>query len=222
MGVLLRTVDLKKTYNTGANEVHALNNVSIEIHEGQITAIRGRSGSGKTTLLNVVGTLDEPDKGEVYFQGKNILKFSEMAKNNLRRKDFAFIFQSIALMPNMTAFENVEFALRLANVKERSNRVDECLKYVGMYERRKHMPSELSGGEQQRIAIARAIAHKPKIIFADEPTAQVDTKMALQIIDVFRKLVEKENVTIVMTTHDLSILDKVDHIYAVGDVIGFP
>lgn len=208
-----------RDFKSGREVIHAVKNVSIAIPTGKLTILRGRSGSGKTTLLNILGALDEPTAGEVTFLGKKITQISQDQKDSIRRKEMGFVFQSVALISLMTAYENVEFALRVASFdpKQRKERAEECLNMVGLGKRMKHRPFELSGGEQQRVAIARAIAHKPKILFADEPTGELDTKMAIQVMALFKMLVEKEGITILMTTHDPSMMELADHVFTMED-----
>ena len=196
----------------------ALNQVSLSIQKGSLTILRGRSGSGKTTLLNILGALDRPTSGSVEFDGEDITKFAEKQRELIRRTKIGFIFQSVSLIPIMTAYENVEFALRLSNYPEdKKKRVEESLKLVGLGARMDHMPQELSGGEQQRVAIARAIAHRPSILFADEPTAELDSASAVNVMKIFRELVQKEGVTIVMTTHDMGLMEASDAIFMLKD-----
>ncbi len=196
----------------------ALKDVSVKIPEKSLTILRGKSGSGKTTLLNIIGALDAPTSGEVFFGGRNITGLSDKEREKLRRQKIGFVFQSVSLIPMMTVYENVEFALRLSNYKgDRKKRVEECLHLVGLGKRAQHMPQELSGGEQQRVAIARAIAHAPQVLFADEPTAELDTATSLAVIKLFKDLVEKQGVTIVMTTHDMSLMDAGDMVYTLTD-----
>lgn len=203
-------------------EFMALKDISFEIPEKTLTVLRGRSGSGKTTLLNILSALDKPTSGKVWVQGKDITTMSESKRELLRRKDTGYIFQSVSLIPLMTAFENVEFALRMAGIKTgRKERAEECLHMVGLGNRMHHMPQELSGGEQQRVAIARAVAHHPKIIFADEPTGELDSATAISVVNLFKQMVEKEGVTIIMTTHDVSLMDAGDLVLALenGELI---
>lgn len=198
--------------------LHVLKNINIEIPQGKLTILKGRSGSGKTTLMNILGALDIASSGEVFFDNMNLSKLREKKRCKLRRKTMGFIFQSIALIPTMTAYENVEYMMRLAGIrKNRKDRVIECLKMVGLSSRMHHMPQELSGGEQQRVAIARAIVHKPKVIFADEPTAELDTNTALQIMKIFKTLTDQEGITVVMTTHDTDLMDIGDRVYELED-----
>ncbi len=202
----------------GGDMFWALKGLNLEIAKGQLAILRGRSGSGKTTLMNILSALDYPTEGDVFFQGNQITKISERERGRLRRVEMGFVFQSVALVPMMTAYENVEFALRLAKYKgNRRERVEECLKMVGLGSRLHHLPQELSGGEQQRVAIARAIAHRPKIIFADEPTAELDTNTGLQVVKIFKDLAASEDVTIVMTTHDTGLMEIGDVVYQLED-----
>ena len=203
---------------SGEEPFMALKDVSVKIPEKSLTILRGKSGSGKTTLLNIIGALDAPTSGEVFFGGRNITGLSDKEREKLRRQKIGFVFQSVSLIPMMTVYENVEFALRLSNYKgDRKKRVEECLPLVGLGKRAQHMPQELSGGEQQRVAIARAIAHAPQVLFADEPTAELDTATSLAVIKLFKDLVEKQGVTIVMTTHDMSLMDAGDMVYTLTD-----
>ncbi len=209
---------IKRCFPTSGGEFWALKGVNVEIPRGKLTILKGRSGSGKTTLLNILGALDKPTEGEVLFDGQNIVTMSENRRARLRRSDIGFVFQSVALIPMMNAIENVEYALRMARVRDgRMQRAEECLKMVGLGMRMKHLPQELSGGEQQRVAIARAIAHRPKIIFADEPTGELDTNTGLQVVKIFKQLTECEGVTIVMTTHDTGLMEIGDAVYELED-----
>jgi putative ABC transport system ATP-binding protein len=207
----------------GEKELIVLNHVNIQIPTGKLTMLRGRSGSGKTTLMNLLGALDYPKAGTILFQGKPIESMTEKEREMLRKSQIGFVFQSVALIPMMTAYENVEFALRLSGYRgDRKQRTETCLKLVGLGNRMHHMPQELSGGEQQRVAIARAIAHEPPVIFADEPTAELDSATGLQIMKIFKEIIEQNEVTIVMTTHDTGLLDIADCIYELedGEIVG--
>ena len=219
MGSILKADGVSRIFKNGGTDVVALEDVGIDIASGQLTLLKGRSGSGKTTLMNILGALDRPTEGEVTFLGESILSLSESARDALRRDNMGFVFQSVALVSQMSAYENVELNLRIAKYdpKERKQRAEECLSFVGLSKRMHHRPHELSGGEQQRVAIARAIAHRPKVIFADEPTAELDTHLGLQVMKLFRDLVQKEGVTIVMTTHDPSMMELADRVYTLED-----
>ena len=209
---------IKRAFPVSGGSFLALKGIDVDIPCGALTILKGRSGSGKTTLLNILGALDKPTGGKILFNGKNIVKMDERKRAKLRRSDIGFVFQSVALIPMMNAQENIEFALRLARYKgNRSARALECLRLVGLDKRAKHMPQELSGGEQQRVAIARAIAHKPKVIFADEPTGELDTNTGLRVVKIFKDLIEKEGVTIVMTTHDTGLMEIGDRVYEILD-----
>ncbi|PWL72685.1 MAG: macrolide ABC transporter ATP-binding protein [Clostridiales bacterium] len=216
---ILYTKNVCRDYRSGHETVHALSNVSVEIPKGKLTILRGRSGSGKTTLLNSLGALDFPTSGEIWFEGTDITKLSETERDEFRRLNTGFVFQSVALMANMSAYENVEFGMRIAGTPaaERQQRAMESLDLVGLSKRASHRPQEMSGGEQQRVAIARAISHRPKLIFADEPTAELDTAMGLYVMKTFKDLIEKEGVTIVMTTHDPNMMEIADVVYSLQD-----
>lgn len=207
MDCMIETQNLNRIFPVTGGEFHALKDISIQIPKRSLTILKGRSGSGKTTLLNILGALDRPTSGSLLYEGTDICDYSERKRELLRRKEIGFVFQSVSLIPMMNAFENVEFSMRLAGIKEgRKERVEECLKLVGLGGRMEHMPQEMSGGEQQRVAIARALAHRPKVIFADEPTAELDTATAVAVMKLFRDLIEREGVTIVMTTHDVGLM----------------
>lgn len=216
---IIETKQVKQSFPVaGGKEFVALKNINIQIPKGKLTMLRGRSGSGKTTLMNLLSALDYPKEGSVLFEGKEIQSMPENEREQLRKKKIGFVFQSVALIPMMTAYENVEFVLRLADYKgNRKKRTEECLKLVGLGARMHHMPQELSGGEQQRVAIARAIAHKPQIIFADEPTAELDSATGLQIMKIFKELIKGQGVTVVMTTHDTGLMEIADCIYQIED-----
>ncbi len=197
-----------RTFPTAGGSFQVLKDINAKIPKGILTILKGRSGSGKTTLLNIIGALDAPSQGQVLIEGKDIARLTERQKDNLRRKQMGFVFQAVSLIPSLNAWQNVEFSLRMAGIREgRRQRVEECLKMVGLGSRMTHMPAEMSGGEQQRVAIARALAHRPRIILADEPTAELDSAMAAEVTRLFAELVEKEKVTIIMTTHDVGLMD---------------
>lgn len=211
--------ELERVFGSGSAAVRALQGVDIRIEQGKLLILRGRSGSGKTTLLNLLGGLDRPTKGEVFFRGVEIGKWPDRKRTKIRREGMGFIFQSFGLFPLMSAAENVEFGLRLSGVpsKEWKGRVSESLELVGLSKRANHRPYEMSGGEQQRCAIARAVAHRPELLLADEPTAELDSRMAKQISGVLRKLVDEAGMSIVMTTHDPSVMEVADVVYELED-----
>ena len=217
--ILMRGEHITRLFRTGAGTVRALNDVTIQVKKSALTVLRGRSGSGKTTLLNILSGLDTPTEGHVFFEGKNISALSANRRDRLRAKKMGFVFQAVALMPDMNAIENVEYGLRIAGRFDRQSRrnAEECLNLVGLGKRMKHLAQELSGGEQQRVAIARSIAHSPELIFADEPTAELDTAMGIQIVDIFKRLIQEKGMTIVMTTHDPNMLELADCVYTLSD-----
>ena len=216
---MLKTIDVSRAFPIqGEEDFYALKKVNVHIEKGKLTVLVGKSGSGKTTLMNILGALDPPTEGKVLFEGQDIAQLPETERCRLRRKKVGYVFQSVALIPLMTALENVAFALRLAGDKRSpEDRALECLRLVGLEKRAGHLPQELSGGEQQRVAIARAMAHRPSILFADEPTAELDSGTALQVAHIFRDLTDKEGITVVMTTHDRDLATIGDKIYALED-----
>ncbi len=216
---LLEARGVTRVFGKGDGQVYALRGATMSVEAGKLIALKGRSGSGKTTLLNIMAALDSPTEGDVYYSGREGKRMSEQQKNDMRKREIGLIFQSFALVPYMTAYENVEFGLRIAEVPapQRRKLAEEALAFVGLAARMHHMPQEMSGGEQQRTAIARAIAHKPKLILADEPTAELDSRMGKQVMNVFRELVASEGVSIVMTSHDPHIMELVDDVYALED-----
>ena len=196
----------------------ALNNINAEFPKGKLSILKGRSGSGKTTLLNILGALDQPTEGKVLFEYRNIVPLTEKERTLLRRRHTGFVFQSVALVPMMSALENVEFALRLSHYKgNHRERAMECLGLVGLTSRAQHLPQELSGGEQQRVAIARAIAHRPLVIFADEPTGALDTDSGLRVVKLFKDLIASEGVSVIMTTHDPGLMQVGDKVFEIED-----
>lgn len=216
--------NIKRYFKAGdGTTVHALDGVSMEIKKGTLAILKGRSGSGKTTLLNILSALDMPTEGSVQFLDENLEQMTEKDREMLRRYEMGFVFQSIALIPTMTAYENVEFALRLAKndvINENTHdRVSELLERVGLSKRMDHMPDQLSGGEQQRVAIARAVVHRPKVVFADEPTGALDTASGFEVMRLFRELIDDEDITIVMTTHDPNLMELGDEVFELSDGI---
>ena len=219
MDSIIKTIDLHKSFPLGNHEIlEVLKGVDIEVPPACLTILKGRSGSGKTTLLNILSMLDDPTSGKVIIDSRDVSSMSVRQRETMRRYNIGFVFQSVALVPIMSAYENVDFALKLADYKgDRDARIREVLSIVGLEKRMAHMPSQMSGGEQQRVAIARAVAHKPKIIFADEPTGALDTNTGLGIIKLFKELIAKEGITIVMTTHDPNLMDFGDAVYEMED-----
>lgn len=217
--VIIDVRDISRVYRTGSEDFYALRDVSIDIPKGKLTILRGRSGSGKTTLINMLGALDRPTAGTVYFNDADLTKMNDITRDEFRRHQVGFIFQSVALISTMTAYENVEFSLRLAGTprNEQDERVKECLSMVGLENRMNHRTQELSGGEQQRVAIARAVAHRPSVVFADEPTAELDTNTGLQVVRLFKEIISEQGTTIVMTTHDPNMMEIGDKVIMLED-----
>lgn len=205
---MLKLQNLCKIYQTEEVETTALDNINIDIEQGEFVAIMGPSGCGKSTLLNIIGMLDSPSSGEYYFLGEEIAHASERQLANIRKRNIGFIFQSFNLIEELTVFENVELALLYNDVpaKERKERVTQVLDKVGIAHRAKHMPSQLSGGQQQRVAVARALVARPAMILADEPTGNLDSAHGEEVMQMLKNLNE-EGSTIIMVTHSPSHAD---------------
>lgn len=199
---MIKTVNLKKVFTTDEVETTALNNISLEIKEGEFVAVMGPSGCGKSTLLNIVGLLDNPTEGEYIFTDKEVSRFSERQRAQLRKGNIGFVFQSFNLIDELTVFENVELPLLYLKVPsgDRKKKVEEVLERMNIMHRRNHFPQQLSGGQQQRVAIARAIVARPKVILADEPTGNLDSANGEEVMKLLAELNE-EGTTIVMVTH---------------------
>lgn len=206
---IIEIKNICKTYNLGGEQVKALDNVSLEINEGDLIAVVGPSGSGKSTFMNIVGCLDLADSGEYILNSKNIKDLKEDELASVRNKTIGFIFQQFNLLGKLTAIENVELPLIYmgVNAEERRKRALDALERVGLESRKNHMPNQLSGGQQQRVAIARAIATEPKILLADEPTGALDSKTSKEILNIIKEL-NNEGRTVIMITHDQSIADE--------------
>jgi ABC-type lipoprotein export system ATPase subunit len=215
---IVRTEELVRIFRVGRTEVEALRGVTMQVPRGVFAALKGRSGSGKTTLLNLIGGLDRPSSGEVYVYEEGLSRLSEKKLTDLRRRRIGFVFQSFALIPTFSAFENVELMLRIAGEwRGRRQRAMRSLELVGLDRWANHRPWELSGGQQQRVAIARALATRPELILADEPTGELDSTTGRQIMALFRHLVSQEGITVVMATHD-PVVDEYSHIiFELGD-----
>ncbi len=210
---------LQRVFEIGAEKVHAVNNVTLEIPAGLMVAVKGPSGSGKTTMMNLIAGLDEPTGGSVCVNGRELADMSNQERIKLRRHEIGFVFQTFGLLPVLSARENVEAPLRLirASAKERKQRTEEMLTMVGLLDRAHHHTYEMSGGEQQRIALARALANRPSLILADEPTGQLDTVTGQQIIELLRYIVAETGVTAVIASHDPKVMEAVDRVYHLQD-----
>jgi putative ABC transport system ATP-binding protein len=201
---LIETREVSKHYRMGATTVVALDRVSVAVGQGEFVALLGTSGSGKSTLLNLIGGLDHPSEGEVIFDGRSLAPFTKREMAHYRRHSVGMIFQNFNLITTMTAAENVELALAFGGLggREREKRAGELLERVGLGERAQHRPSELSGGEQQRVAIARALANRPRVLLADEPTGNLDSTRARELLSLLIEMVAEDKLTVLLVTHD--------------------
>jgi len=217
---LIKLVGLEKIYQQGKIEVPALRGIDMEIESGEFTTIFGPSGSGKTTLLNMIGCLDKSTAGEIIFDGHSIndLKNKELAE--IRRYNLGFVFQSYNLIPVLTAFENVEFAIRLIDKhskKERKDKVMSLLEEVGLGDMAHRRPNELSGGQKQRVAIARALIKEPKLVLADEPTANLDSETSKEVLELMQEMNQELNTTFIFSTHDPQVMDYARRLIEIKD-----
>jgi len=206
----IRTVSLVRHYKMGRSIIPAVDGVSIAADRGEFIALLGASGSGKSTLLNLIAGLDRPDSGAIVVEGQDLATMTPYDLAQYRRHTVGMVFQSFNLVPTMTAYENVELPMRFAEVrrKERRARVEEALTKVGLQDRAKHRPSEMSGGEQQRIALARALVNQPKILLADEPTGNLDSKTGTEIMGLITDLNRSLDMTVIMVTHERALADR--------------
>ena len=214
---MIKTVNLQKVFRTEEVQTLALNNVNIEVNEGEFVAIMGPSGCGKSTLLNILGLLDNPTAGEYYLNGTEVSKYTEAQRTSLRKGVIGFVFQSFNLIDELNVYENIELPLLYLGVpaSERKQRIEQAMERMAISHRAKHFPQQLSGGQQQRVAIARAVVANPKLILADEPTGNLDSKNGKEVMDLLKEL-NKEGTTIVMVTHsqhDAGFADRVINLF---------
>ena len=214
---ILKVQKLCKTYGTGEVKVDALKNVSFSLEKGEFVAVVGESGSGKSTLLNCIGALDVPTSGVITMDGNNLFGMKEEERTIFRRRNIGFIFQSFQLVSELTVEQNIAFPLLLDYCKPNTADMEEILELLGLTERRNHLPSQLSGGQQQRVAIGRALITKPKLILADEPTGNLDSKSSQDVIDLLTKASRHYQQTILMITHNNSLTSMVDRVLRVTD-----
>ena len=214
---ILKVQKLCKTYGTGAVKVDALKDVSFSLEKGEFVAVVGESGSGKSTLLNCIGALDVPTSGVIAMDGNNLFTMKEEERTIFRRRNIGFIFQSFQLVSELTVEQNIVFPLLLDYRKPKASDVEEILELLGLTDRRNHLPSQLSGGQQQRVAIGRALITKPKLILADEPTGNLDSKNSQDVIDLLTKASRHYQQTILMITHNNSLTSMVDRVLRVID-----
>ena len=215
--IMIKTVNLQKVFRTEEVQTLALNNVNIEVNEGEFVAIMGPSGCGKSTLLNILGLLDNPTEGEYYLNGTEVSKYTEAQRTSLRKGVIGFVFQSFNLIDELNVYENIELPLLYIGVpaSERKQRIEQAMERMAISHRAKHFPQQLSGGQQQRVAIARAVVANPKLILADEPTGNLDSKNGKEVMDLLKEL-NKEGTTIVMVTHsqhDAGFADRVINLF---------
>lgn len=217
--LILEVRNIEKSYSLGKIQVPALRGISFNVHQGEFLAIFGPSGSGKSTLLHLMGGLDRPEEGEILIDGSNLQDLHDNELAELRLKKIGFVFQFFNLLPRLTALRNVELPLTVAGLpeKEALEKAEEMLKLMGLEARVDHRPSELSGGEQQRMAMARALINDPKIVLADEPTGNLDTKTGWELVELMRKLNKEKGQTFVMITHDPHIAETADHMIHLRD-----
>ena len=214
---MIKTVNLQKVFRTEEVQTLALNNVNIEVNEGEFVAIMGPSGCGKSTLLNILGLLDNPTEGEYYLNGTEVSKYTEAQRTSLRKGVIGFVFQSFNLIDELNVYENIELPLLYMGVpaSERKQRIEQAMDRMAISHRAKHFPQQLSGGQQQRVAIARAVVANPKLILADEPTGNLDSKNGKEVMDLLKEL-NKEGTTIVMVTHsqhDAGFADRIINLF---------
>lgn len=211
--------NISKIYNPGTIPVYAVNNVHLHVEKGEFTALVGPSGSGKTTLLNLIGGLDKPDSGKVTINGQDITMLHANELIDFRLHNIGFVFQSFNLIPVLTAFENVEFIMLLQKMKkkEREKRVMQLLQQIGLEDKMHNRPVQLSGGQQQRVAVARALASKPQFVLADEPTANLDSAAAANLLDIMAKLNAEEQITFLFSTHDQRVIERARRVITLVD-----
>lgn len=219
MNIIIETQKVTKTYVINSIVVEAVRGVDLAVQPGEFVAIVGPSGSGKSSLLHMLGAMDKPTSGEVIFKGRALSKMSDGQRTDLRAKDIGFIFQMFNLLPMLSAFENVEVAMRFAGKgrKERIARTKELMDRVGLTERARHQPRYLSGGEHQRVAIARALANNPALVLADEPTGNLDSRTGTGILELLRDICDRENQTVIIVTHDFRAASYADRVLVLRD-----
>ena len=216
---ILEAKNLSRSYQVGSTNVKALSDISLAVRKGHFCAIVGRAGSGKSTLLNILSGLDTPDSGQVLFEDRDMAKINEKELTLLRRHKIGFVFQSFGLLPLLSSFENIELPMRIAGIpsEERHVRTKEVLDMVGLLNRSPHRPYELSGGEQQRVSIARAIVNRPLLILADEPTGELDSTNAKAIFSLFRDMVNDKEISVIAVTHDHTLITMADEVKEIND-----
>jgi len=217
VSTVLKVTGISKTYGNDKVKVHALKECTLEFEQGEFVAVVGKSGSGKTTLLRILGTLEQPDGGEVILDGENVLKLSDKKLSAIRRRKIGFVYQDYSLFPEYTAYENIVMPIHLDGLKENENVVKETMETLGILSCKDKFPSEMSGGEQQRTAIARALCVSPSVILADESTGNLDAENANEVVMLMSRAARLYNQTIIMVTHDRQMADYADRILKIRD-----
>ena len=218
---MIRLENITKIYNEKVDDTKALDDVSLKIEDGEFVAVMGASGSGKSTLLKIIGCMDTPTAGKYFLDNTEVTVASRSQVHKLRKEKIGYVFQHFALMDYYTAYENIELPLLAANVKrkERKRIILKQMEHLGILSERNKLPGKMSGGQQQRVAIARAVVHRPKVVFADEPTGALDTASGFEVMRLFRELIDDEDITIVMTTHDPNLMELGDEVFELSDGI---
>lgn len=218
---IIKVTNLEKTYQDNGVPVHAIRGIDLDISKGEFLVIAGPSGSGKTTLLNMIGALDKPTKGNIYFEGEDITKKNKNELSSFRLHKLGFIFQAYNLIPVLTALENIEFSMMLLGVpeKEREEKALKLMDELGIKDLANKRPNEMSGGQQQRVAVARAIINNPSIVLADEPTANLDSKTAGHLLDLMQKMNEEKNITFIFSSHDKQVMNRAKRLLILKDGI---
>ncbi len=214
---ILKADHLSKIYQAGESAVYALNDVSLSLEDGSFTAITGPSGSGKSTLLHLLSGLDKPTKGTVYYRDKDLYKYNDNQLSVLRRRRFGFVFQSYNLVKELTGYENMMLPVMLDGKKPDEGYLDRMIEMLGIGDRLSHLPGAMSGGQQQRFSIARALANKPAVLFADEPTGNLDGKAGREVLTLLRTVSHELGVTLVLVTHDMKVAEQADRIIQLSD-----
>jgi putative ABC transport system ATP-binding protein len=216
---MIELSNVTKVYKMGENEIKALNNVNLKVKKGEFLSIVGPSGSGKSTLLNIIGCIDTPSSGEVIIDGEDVSTLKDRGLTKIRLNKIGFIFQQFYLIPTLNALENIELPMKEARIPRdaRRKRAISLLTQVGLQDRKGHYPSQLSGGEQQRVAIARSLANSPQMILADEPTGEIDSETSEKIVSLLRKLNTEEKLTLIIVTHDLKVANYADRRITIED-----
>jgi putative ABC transport system ATP-binding protein len=219
MAALVETKNVTKTYGMNGVAVEAVRGIDLRVEEGEFVAIVGPSGSGKSSLLHLIGAMDQPTSGEVFFRGKALSKMNDSARTDLRGREIGFIFQTFNLLPMLNTFENVEVVTRFGRLgrRERIERSRALLETVGLSDRARHLPNRLSGGERQRVAVARALANKPALVLADEPTGNLDSATGTGILELLREICNTQKQTVIMVTHDFRAASYADRVLVLRD-----